>query len=360
MSKKSGNIKKTGLLSWKEIEKRTQCIFLAPLEWIANLAGIDVPHPHTESQQHRRSRVHVRLRMDTSEIGDILSHSWLPPVQMHSKKPPFDSEIVFSLLINIHKQTEHFFKFFEFCEDAIKWDHPSRVCVAFYFVVAAHMYFAVHLIILLHVYLLLFLASRFCKLFVERSKTLWYTCRSDSRSGSVAIQPPDKPLSSETKDASCCTYKTNHEHTRTEPVHTSHLSENSFDRDVKNKEETARLNAFVRWIAQRFGDNKGLEVLQFKLTEFKNNITVLNSFWNGRSTVRTLTAFLVLLVSLLLHFILDRRLLWISGTMIAYFGSSPGVFRLARFCFGLNYGVTQMLRRKHFHETKDWESHNLY
>jgi len=116
--------------------------------------------------------------------------------------------------------------------------------------------------------------------------------------------------------------------------------------DTTEEEEGTKLNIAILWIAKRFGDNKGLEVLQFKLGMLGRDLRNINSVWNGNNPLLTRAAMLYLVISCLLHFLMSQRLLWLLGTSTWYFAQAPFCILTARFMFGLSRGIAKVMRRQ--------------
>jgi hypothetical protein len=136
------------------------------------------------------------------------------------------------------------------------------------------------------------------------------------------------------------------------PPSSSHESlENAVDKKAigttaTTEEEATKLNAGVHWIAKRLGDNKGLEVLQFKLGNLAKDLRNVNSVWDGTNPILTRAAIIYLVISFFLHFLVSQRLLWLLGTATFYFSQSPFVILTVRFMFGFWRGIAKATRRQ--------------
>ena len=73
----------------------------------------------------------------------------------------------------------------------------------------------------------------------------------------------------------------------------------------------------------------------------------VNSVWNGANPLLTRAAMVYLVISFVLHFVINPRLLWLMGTFTWFFGRSPNVVLCARMFFGFWRGVAKGLRRQH-------------
>merc|ERR550539_70244 len=121
--------------------------------------------------------------------------------------------------------------------------------------------------------------------------------------------------------------------------HPDTIWENNTSEEAKESEETAKLNIAVHWIAKRLLDNKGLEILQFQLGMLGRDLKHLNSVWDGTNPLLTRAAMVYLVISFILHFIINPRLLWLMGTFSFYFARSPMSILCARMFFGFWRGV---------------------
>ena len=118
-----------------------------------------------------------------------------------------------------------------------------------------------------------------------------------------------------------------------------------------NEEEVAKLNKAVEWIAKRAGQDRGLETLQFKLGMLGKDLTNLNSIWDGSSVLKMRIAMVVLIISFVLHFRVNHRILWIAGSAIWFFGAMcPGSKRAGRSFVGVFSGMAKILRRRQLHD----------
>jgi hypothetical protein len=106
------------------------------------------------------------------------------------------------------------------------------------------------------------------------------------------------------------------------------------------------LNIAISWIARRLGENKGLEVLQFKLGNLGRDLRNINSVWDGSNPLLTRAAMVYLVISFILHFLTSQRLLWLIGTSTFFFSQSPFVILTARFMFGFWRGIAKATRRQ--------------
>jgi hypothetical protein len=93
-------------------------------------------------------------------------------------------------------------------------------------------------------------------------------------------------------------------------------------------EEVTKLNIAVHWLAKRFGENKGLEILQFKLGMLGKDLKNINAVWNGTNILLTKAAIASLVLSFVLHFFISQRKLWIFGTFAWYFGKFHLLLRI--------------------------------
>lgn len=402
--------RKVGMQSLEELGKRVIGLTIAPVEWFASAIKLDLParRPEAICRQHKaRSMIHVRIKLNASIFGDVLSHAWFPPVRPLPLPPPYDPEILLSRILQVGKQTEPYRNIFQFIELCIKWKHPPKVCVQAYFIFAIHVAIFPYLLPLFHIYLFFFLWHRLrcMQASVVDEETLHNVECHDSFDGlATCKKKPNanhnkgnntfynaKPTNHEkTEDmseagdsessANVLTASIPPEHDNTSIMHSSpSLKELSYQRRLRSsageskliqsssnvtltdsrdrrrgpdgkgdnsEEEITKLNIAIHWVAKRLGDNKGLEVLQFKLGMLGRDLRNINSIWNGQNPLLTRATMLYLAISFILHFIMSQRLLWLVGTSTWYFIQAPFCVLTARFAFGLSRGVAKVMRRQ--------------
>lgn len=335
--------------SLEEIGRKVQGLWIQPIEWVASAIRLDLParRPEAICEEHKsRSMIHVRIKLNASIQGDVLSHAWFPPVKPYPSVPPFDPQILFGRFALVGKQLEPFKKIQEYIEKVIKWEHEPKVCVKAYFVFAIHLALLPYLVKLFHIYLFIFLGIRLREMEMESdddNPTITQIPHVDS------MTSEDMALASSGQDGhkfenSPSLAELNNDKmgiTETKSLGTTK------DNMSKNDEETARLNIAVHWIAKKMLDNKGLEILQFKLGHLGRDLKNLNSVWNGTNPLLTRAAMVYLVISFILHFIVNPRLLWLVGTFTWYFGQSPFCILCIRMFFGFWRGVAKGLRRQH-------------
>lgn len=382
--------RKTGVKSLEEIGKRVQGIFIFPVEFFASAIKLDLParRPEATCEQHKsRSMIHVRIKLNASEVGDALSHVWWPPIKPYPKIPAYDPQLLFNRIRMVGKLSAPYRKIFEFIEDVVKWKHDRKVCIKAYIVFAVHIIVFRYLLLLFHVYLFIFLGTRIkTKRYTKKSLQKSHSSLSfdsietssdeSDKSGNDSNHPPltanksknhttdvnlDDKTSKKKKDIHSSpslkelgvdqpSKKT--PRSQKKPVHTV-VRTNSIGHKTKvgnsneDEEETAKLNSAVSWIAKRLGDNKGLEVLQFKLGMLSKDLRNINSVWDGSNPLLTRAAMIYLFVSFVLHFCIDRRYLWLGGTFVWYFAQSPKGILCTRRFFGVWRGIAKITRRQH-------------
>lgn len=364
--------KKNGMQSLEELGQRFQGWCRVPAEWVGSALNIDFParRKDTLSALRSRSAIRVRLKLNCNEVGDLLSHVWFPPVEPYPPVPAYDPNILWQNIIKIGKEVKPYQKMCKFIEDTIKWRHPARTCIQSYCVFAFHLGVFPRLLYFLHMYLFSFLMIQLQKTAranlrsatddfysskaidrvdsfrqvdailsegdldeekVSVDKSLPLSHEQEAQASSVISSPSLQDLSPNSRKKRCEAEKTN-----------GHVS--------RDNEETARLNKAVQWIAKRLGDNRGLEVLQFKLGMLGRDLTNLNSLWDGSSAVKICASMNIVFTSFVLHCYLSWRLLWIGGTGFWFFGSSPFSIRRARNVLGFWRGIVKVIRRRNLHE----------
>jgi len=372
--------------SLEEIGKRFQGLCIAPVEWFASAIKLDLParRPEAICEEHRaRSTLHVRIKLNACHVGDLLSHAWFPPVKMHPSAPPFDPQSLLTQIQQIIKLLAPYGKIFQYLEEVIKWKHETKTCLKAYCIFAFHMILFPHTLRLLHVYLIIFLGLRLRQM--NDVATDAYTDE-DEDSTSDAHADGDLPFdhsiqqtqSINSEDSgvastqSCATPVLDPSDQivefQTSPSlgHELNLSEHgsspskagkrwklhqkpqtSFSDTEEEEEDNAKLNKAVNWIAKRLGHNKGLDILQFKMTFLERDLRNINSVWDGSNRLLTRTAIACIIASFVLHFLVRRRVLWLVGTSTWYFAQAPKIKLYARAFLGFFRGVAKTTRRQH-------------
>lgn len=369
--------------SLQEIGERIQRISTAPVEWIGTALRIDVARrPEAGAQRRARAAIHVRVKLNANEVGDMLSHTWFPPVEPYPPMPKYDPQILFRNAMRVSKKLSPYQQRWKFVEDCIKWRHPPKVCVLAYVVFAVHLALFKYFLFALHVYLYIFLWTRLRQM-KDRPHTLE---RVDSFDASIFDNESSKSQD-ETEDDDDKSSKDNDgkkqlagKHKKGDEISHSKVNEspsltelsnntklvgankkrlqqddvtNKDDSSSKqeNEEEVAKLNKAVEWIAKRAGQDRGLETLQFKLGMLGKDLTNLNSIWDGSSVLKMRIAMVVLIISFVLHFRVNHRILWIAGSAIWFFGAMcPGSKRAGRSFVGVFSGMAKILRRRQLHD----------
>jgi hypothetical protein len=404
-SKGAGN-RKVGLQSLEEVGKRAQALAIAPIEWIASAIKLDLPAKRPESicQEHKaRSMIHVRIKMNASMFGDIISHAWFPPVRPCPVPPAYDPEILLSRILNVGKLTAPYRKIIKYIEFCIKWKHEPIVCIKAYLVFALHLLIFPHLIPIFHVYLYMFLANQSFQMTLEDDMGALQTSIHCTDSNEQPLGAEDvyddnhesidklqhnrmkPPTSLSSADETISTTSRNKDSsndgiqadfhsspslqelsqirqpfkkqngaigkTQFTPSSSNESLINAADKNSNGtsnatEEEETKLNIAISWIARRLGENKGLEVLQFKLGNLGRDLRNINSVWDGSNPLLTRAAMVYLVISFILHFLTSQRLLWLIGTSTFFFSQSPFVILTARFMFGFWRGIAKATRRQ--------------
>jgi hypothetical protein len=343
---------RTGMKSLEEIGKRVQGLCVQPIEWIASAIKLDLParRPEATCEEHKaRSMIHVRIKLNASVQGDILSHAWFPPVHPRPSVPPFDPQILFGRIMIVAKQLAPFRKIQQYLEKAIKWELAPKDCARVYAVFAVHLALLPYCVKFFHVYLFIFLGIRLREMKLESddddddsiTSDLPHVDSTDSIDSAIANDNNDQNFQN-----SPSLTELNRKIGSIEPPNVVSPQNHTSEDDDTDDSEMAKLNIAVHWIAKKWLDNKGLEILQFKLGKLGNSLKNLNSVWNGKNPLLTRAAMVYLVISLVLHFIINPRVLWLVGTFIGYFARSPICILSARMFFGFWRGVAKGLRRQ--------------
>ena len=363
-SEKETSWKKSGKQSLDEIGKRIQGVFVAPVEWFASAIKLDLParQPEVICAEHKsRSMIHVRIKLNASEFGDLMSHVWFPLVKPRPALPNFDPQILFDRFSLVSKLTKPYQRMFRFVEKAIKWEHEEySTCTKAYLIFAMHLIFIQHLLPLLHLYLIVFLNNQLSRMEESEVVEVISVARSESFESADAfntdegndalhLSPPrqnlgDKEEGEEHLDFAQSPSLVDLKQNvlilnRKQEDDDDNLLQTQNNPKEGEKDETAKLHIAVRWLAHRYGSNKGLEKAQHKLGRLARDLKDLNQVWDGSNPLLTRAAIVYLCVSLLLHFVVNRRLLWLLGTFTAYFARSPIAIHFARSSLGFWRGV---------------------
>ncbi len=345
-----GGVKKekktgAGLKSLEEIGKKVQGLCIQPIEWFASAIKLDLPaRPEAFYEEHRkRSMIHVRIKLNASVAGDVLSHSWFPPVVKYPPVPPFDPQILFSRILLVSKELAPFLEMQQYLEKAIKWELEPKQCARTYLVFAIHLTLLPYLVKIVHIYLFVFLQIRLNEMKAEASEnesSYGHIPRVDSDSVDMLIERKEKDASFQNSPS------LNELAKSTGKAQTSDTPPDGQPIE-SDKDDAARLNIAVNWIAKKWLDNKGLEIFQHNIGNLGRDLKNLNSVWNGSNPLLTKAAMVYLVISFVLHFLINPRLLWLLGTLMWYFGRSPVSIILARMFFGFWRGFAKGLRRQH-------------
>jgi len=351
--------------SLKEVWKRTVGFFITPVEWFASTIQLDLParKPEAVCEQHKSNAIlHVRIKLNASEFGDLLSHVWFPPVQKYPPIPPFDPQILWNRIVRILTLTEPYREMFGFLEEVIKWKREPLICIESFTIFAIHIAVIQYFLPLLHIYLFIFIFKRMRQVGGQAVTTLEDTV---SPSPSITEDDVDMHIERQSTITHDSPSQGNGENIPMSPsvdrlrekIHlddTTHIATNSaikkHEEDVE--EEAAKLNIAVNWLAKRFLDNKGLEVMQFKLGCLAQDVKNVNMMWDGSKPAWSMTALVAISISFILHFQVNRRLLWITGFLIWYFAQSPFTILLFRSCLGFWRGIAKVTRRREIYDAE--------
>lgn len=367
-SKQTPNARNVSLESLGEIGQLLKQFCLTPFEWTVSALQIDLPRRPESVCESRKpwSAINVRIKLNTSEVGDLLSHTWFPPVRRIPPIPPFEPEILLRNVNRVQKRIEPYVEIFKFLENTIKWKHPPRTCVVNYIFFAFHLWFAQYLVFFLHFYILLFLSLQLRKVAgekIEKMKELEAGKDEDQPSSDSPPWPGsflDASVSSESESGDGILGLQNLDRGNNlsdrsigidEQVPKSGSNDHhNHDGETDENEETAQLNSTVRWIAKRLGENLGLDEMQHKVGQLAHDLKNVNDLWDGSDELKMQGTFVAVSFSLFLHTRLNVRLIWIVGSSVWYFVQSPYSTLLGRIILGFGKGMTNAVRRKHLHE----------
>lgn len=352
--------RKAGKQSLDEVGKRVQALAIAPVEWFAQLIKLDLPakRPEAICKEHEsRSMLHVRIKLNASIQGDVLSHAWFPPIRPIPLPSPYDPAILLTNILQVAKQLQPFEPIIKYIERTIQWKHKSWICVRNYFIFALHISIFPHLLPIVHIYLFIFLWRRL-QVMKQNSKDKTHQALPTSESfddvQKLHSDRFDFQTSPSLEELSATQINSSTPALTPQKSSSDRRSQGSFTVD----EEVTKLNIAVHWLAKRFGENKGLEILQFKLGMFGRDLRNINSVWNGTNILLTKATLLSLVLSFILHFFVSQRILWIFGTFAWYFAHSPICIRVARMFFGFWRGVAKVTRRQHLLDSEILEAIN--
>ena len=340
-----------GFQSWQEIGQRLLSIFTAPVDWVSSALDLDIPRQPVLNDFHRRSQspaIHVRLKLNSSEIGDLLSHAWFPLVQKKPDILPYDPQILWSNINKVLKQLDPYLKIIKYCEDIIKWNHPPKKCIVGYLILSVHIIFISYFVKLLHIYLFVFLSLRLNEM-AKSSKSSDASCVSMDSTESYNTMQDQNSSDVEDLASTLNTPKKIYEISKNTPKTSKNCNSNNSSR---NEEPNSNLNKTVSWIAKILGENRGLEHLQDKLACMLEDLMNLNSLWDGSSIMKTEVTLVCVYLSFVLHFFVSKRLLWIIYIGIFHFSNSPWVVIKYRMIFGYYRGWSQIVKRRALHDLK--------
>ena len=346
-----------------EIGQIAEKLCRAPVEWIGTALGIEVPRV-SKNDRRAKSLIHVRIKLNLSEAGDFLSHSWFPPVSERPKRPSFEPDITYSRIVYIIRVAAPYLNMFKFCEKCIEWKRPPMTCIYFYCGVIFHIIFFERLWVLFHLYLIIFMTIRLQRMRRINKRVTSKVTFADTET-EIFVQDQEAP--DEFESNSDCLIENEGDSQQ------GKISENPEEKvadrvscqpspsltDLKNNperegsavkdEEAARLNKAIVWIAKKILSSRGMDAFQFKLGKISKDVTRLNSLWDGTSIARSYVAYVMVFVSFALHCVLNIKWLWIAIITVAYFGPSPILQKFVRWNFGLSRGFAKVIRRRHLH-----------
>ena len=340
---------KVVMKSLEEIGRKVQGLWIQPIEWVASAIRLDLParRPEALCEEHKaRSMIHVRIKLNASNTGDVLSHAWFPPVIPSPPVPPFDPQVLFERLTLVGRQFKPYHEIQQYLEKVIKWKLEPKECIKAYSIFAVHLALLQYLVKICHVYLFIFLGYRLREMKLQSDdddfavNSIPHVDSMDSSDMSLHANVDGNFQNS----PSLSELNTDSKMEGNEP---KRKVINQQDSTEKDEDEAAKLHIAVQWIAKKLLDNKGLEILQFKLAKLGRDLKNLNSVWNGKNPLLTQAAMICIAISFVLHFIINARLLWLIGTFTWYFTRAPFSILFIRMIFGFWRGVAKVLRRQH-------------
>jgi hypothetical protein len=287
-----------------------------------------------------------------------MSHVWWPPVQRFPAIPQFEPQILWNRVLQILQITEPYREAFKFVEEVIKWKRDPLVCIEAFLIFTLHIAVLPHLLPLLHVYIFIFIFRRLRNAHEHNNPTAEENTnpkpliREDShtdlqiyRSSKTSI---DKMNEEDYFPSSPSAERLNERF----HVEQSENANNHINRSDGDEDDAAKLNVAVSWVAKRFLDNKGLEVLQFDLGCLARDLKNLTMVWDGSHPVYSKMAMVVISISFMLHIYFNRRLIWMIGIFSWYFAQSPLTILLARMVLGIWRGIAKVMRRREIYDTE--------
>jgi hypothetical protein len=349
--------------SMDEIGQVAEKLLRAPVEWIGAAIGIELPQI-SKPDRRTKSAIHVRIKLNLSEFGDFISHSWFPPVNERPKRPQFEPEVTYSRLVCLSRIAAPYIKIVKFFGKCMEWKRPVNQCICFYFGVIFHIFLFHKLWILLHFYAVMFLSVRIQKMRKVQKRVSSKVTFADAGVGMV-----EQGQGGSTEEHSVPHRESSQSETSNELIIEGENQINDADgnlcppspslADLKGNsqsttgevkdEESARLNKAIVWISKRLLSSRGMDAFQFKLGKISRDVSKFNSLWDGSSLMKSSAALVVVLVSFVLHCYVSIKLFWVIVITIIYFGPSPLLQKFVRWNFGLSRGFAKALRRRHLH-----------
>ncbi len=343
--------------SMDEIGQRLAGLSRAPVVWSIRSLGINVlPGWYAPVVNTSKSKacIHVRIKLNISSFGDVVSHSWTPPI-IQRDKIPFDPQLTLGRIRVLSEKLRPYQEKLKFIDDVVRWRKSADVCILSYAVFAFHLYFIQHFVLFLHLYLLSFLCSQRLKLRKKVRLVEDVTCTSLSSPSLINTSICD--INGNKNDSSTVnkiTASVSSSRGNSKSSSMKDLNHACFPQHPKvspqtTADEPAQLNLAIQWVIKMIANNRGLASIQFKLGLIARDISVLNSLWDGSNVHRIEATFLYFSISLLVHvyFVRYWRLLWITTSFCAYFSISPFFMQAV---LGFGRGLSKYQRRLRLHK----------
>mmetsp|Transcript_14596 Transcript_14596/g.32179 ORF Transcript_14596/g.32179 Transcript_14596/m.32179 type:complete len:1092 (-) Transcript_14596:579-3854(-) len=374
-----------GLGSTKELLDRTLTFFRGPIDLFGDLTGIEFPRQglfYTPQDEHRSPpKIHVRIKLYCSELGDLLSHAWVPLTPAYVT-PPFDPQLTLRYGLRIKKLFDPYERLWKKIQPVLAWERPLHVCLGWYAIFAAHIVYGKWFLLLLHVYLILFFAHRLFRISSENGDWVSYRARakhekeedvvlpqkSAKRGSFYRMQPlglhpllEEDEISETDEDTSSLssmgfyalegknsnTIRAPVSSTKTMPTSSRYAPEQK--RKQVGEDDEIQIHAAVGWIVNIFASGKQeMDKLQEDMEKLGRDLYNINKHWDGSDIVATRVAFGTLVASLLLHCHFGHRRLWLIYSAGIYFRMSGAQYfdRLERWCIGITRGIGKVMKRR--------------
>lgn len=376
-------VKAAGSNTAKEIFGYIQGALKEPLVLIAKVAKINLQtHRVHSSLYSKKPRIHVRMRLSISEIGDLVCHAWTLPIRAR-KTPKFDPNRSIARVKRLQNQLAPYFSAVSDFLNCLRWKNgtedgaaavageilgagaqqPKRVYMSWQslryvtnlLVLCSHIYLGLRAsIFLLHIYGLF-------RLFKVKDVNSAAARVGSEGGGEKSVTPValggGTPGSVRkgvfvTKDQTPVGGKGG---VGGEDISTSHNmdlavhgggSGMSTPPTKSAHEEAMRVNTVINWVGRQIG-NEGLDNFQLAIKDVIDQIEDVESAFNGTNMVRTRAGIAGLSASIIIFSAIgDLRVAALVYSFSILFVLSPLFPIFMRVQLGLIAGVNQVTRRK--------------